>query len=197
MHFSLVAAAATLLSAASVQAADHLIKVGANAQLVFDPSSITAVAGDTVSFQFQGKNHSVTQSTFPAPCTKMANGIDSGFMSVPSGSTQLPQWTLNITDATTPLWFFCAQLNPVDHCSMGMVFAVNAPPTKTFDQFQTAAKATGSNATTTNSTTTSGTTTSGSTAATTTTTTKSGALKLGGSAAAAMTVAALFLGVAL
>ncbi|KAF8197473.1 hypothetical protein BJ912DRAFT_76473 [Pholiota molesta] len=200
MRFSVAAAAAaTLLSAASVQAVDHLVKVGANGGLVFDPTNITAVNGDTVSFQFQGKNHSVTQSTFPAPCTKMAGGVDSGFMAVANGSLTLPQWTLNITNATTPLWFFCAQTTPVSHCANGMVFAVNAPPAKTFAQFQDAAKATASNSTTTNSTTSSGAAGSGTgtSPAAATTTAKSGALKLGGSAAAVMTVAALFLGVAL
>jgi len=195
MRFSVAAAtAATLLSAASVHASDHLIKVGANNGLIFDPANITAVAGDTVSFQFQGKNHSVTQSTFPAPCTRMSGGIDSGFMFVANGSTSLPQWTLNITDATTPLWFFCAQTNPVSHCGSGMVFAVNAPPTKTFAQFQSAAKAIGpSNSSA--STPPAGSTTGASPAASTTP--ASGALKLGGSAAIAMSVVALFLGVAL
>ncbi|KAF8954603.1 hypothetical protein BDZ97DRAFT_1730296 [Flammula alnicola] len=205
MRFS-IAAAATLLSVVSVQAVDHLVKVGANSSLIFDPTNITAVAGDTISFQFQGKNHSVTQSTFASPCVKMTTptaGVDSGFMPVASGATQLPQWTITVSNATAPLWFFCAQTAPVSHCGSGMVFAVNAPPAKTFAQFQAAAKATAGNSTAaTPSASASGSSGSGaaasgvsaSTPAASSTTAKSGALRLGGSAAGVLTVAALFVG---
>ncbi|KAJ6532379.1 Cupredoxin, partial [Mycena capillaripes] len=124
MRFSLaVVALAPILS---VYADNILIQVGANNQLIFSPSNVTAKVGDTIAFQFQSKNHSLTQSTFAAPCTK--NGpVDSSFQFVPAGSTQLPQFSFNVTD-TTPLWFFCAQTNPVSHCGQGMVFSVNADP---------------------------------------------------------------------
>ncbi|KAF8912060.1 hypothetical protein CPB84DRAFT_1761171 [Gymnopilus junonius] len=213
MRFSVVATA--LLSSAVVNAADILVKVGANNGLVFEPSNITAQTGDTISFQFQGKNHSVTQSTFPSPCTRMttpALGVDSGFMPVASGAASLPQWSITVNNASTPLWFFCAQTTPADHCQKGMVFAVNAPPAKSFAQFQAAAMASnttgttgasGSGSATTPSATggSSGTTgsagagaSSASTSATTTPSApaKSGALRLGGGAAGALTAAALF-----
>jgi len=200
MRFSIVATA--LLSSVVVNAADILVKVGANNGLVFSPTDITANAGDTISFQFQGKNHSVTQSTFANPCVRQTTptqGVDSGFMFVAPNSTTLPQWSITVNNASTPLWFFCAQTNPVSHCQQGMVFAVNAPPTKTFAQFQAAAKSGGSNSTATNSTTTGGGAgtsagTGGASGATTSPTTapKSGAMKLGGSAAGALTMAALF-----
>jgi plastocyanin len=205
MRFSVAAAAVTLLSVASVQAADHLVKVGSNGTLTFDPSEVDgAVVGDTVSFQFQAKNHSLTQSTFAAPCTKLVGGADSGFMPVQNGSATIPQFTFNITNATVPLWFFCAQTTPVSHCGSGMVFALNPTAAKTFSQFQTAAKATGSssNGTSTsgsNSTSTkSGSATSGTaTSPAASTTQSSAAFKLSGGAAGIMTVAALFLGITL
>jgi len=209
MRFSVVAAA--LLSSGVANAADHLIKVGDSNGLVFNPTDITAAAGDTISFQFQGKNHSVTQSTFASPCVRQTTptvGVDSGFMAVASGAAQLPQWSITVNNSTAPLWFFCAQTNPANHCQAGMVFSVNAPATKTFAQFQAAAKASGGNSTTTsgttgapgygssgaggpsNTNTSSAGTTGGAPAASQTP--KSGALKLGGSAAGALTAAALF-----
>jgi len=200
MRFSVVATA--LLSAGLANAADHLVKVGANGGLVFDPTDITAAQGDTISFQFQGKNHSVTQSTFAAPCVRQTTptlGVDSGFMAVAANATTLPQWSITVSNASAPLWFFCAQTAPVVHCQQGMVFAVNAPPTKTFAQFQNAAKASGGNSTTSTNTTStspsgaaSGAASSGAPAASNTAGTKSGAVKVGGSAAGALTVAALF-----
>ncbi|PPQ99994.1 hypothetical protein CVT26_009276 [Gymnopilus dilepis] len=214
MRFSVVAA--TLLSSAVVNAADILVKVGANNGLVFDPSNITAQAGDTISFQFQGKNHSVTQSTFASPCERMTTpslGVDSGFMPVASGAPSLPQWSITVNNASTPLWFFCAQTTPVDHCQKGMVFAVNAPPAKSFAQFQQAAMnsnstaaasgsgsaaspaATGAGGSSTGgsgSPSTNGSPSSAASSGTPSTTATNGALKLGGSAAGAMTVAAFF-----
>jgi len=38
----------------------------------------TAAPGDTVSFIFHPKNHTVTQSIFDAPCTPLFGGIDTG-----------------------------------------------------------------------------------------------------------------------
>jgi len=216
MRFSVVAAA--LLYTGVANAVDHLIKVGANNGLVFDPTDITAAAGDTISFQFQGKNHSVTQSTFATPCVRQTTpslGVDSGFMFVAAGAATLPQWSITVNNSTAPLWFFCAQTNPVSHCNQGMVFSVNAPATKTFTQFQAAAKAGGGQTNTTTSTSGStgapgygsagagGPSNSGTSAGTAGTTdsasspaasqsAKSGAMKLGGSAAGALTAAALF-----
>ncbi|KAF5330461.1 hypothetical protein D9619_005397 [Psilocybe cf. subviscida] len=197
MRFS-VAAAVAILGASSVSAANFTVKVGANNGLDFDPPTVTAASGDLINFQFQGKNHSVTQSTFAAPCTQMTTpmeGINSGFMNVQAGAASLPQWTISV-NSSDPLWFFCAQTMPVDHCAMGMVFAVNPTAAKTFSAFQAAANATGSNSTTpTNSTTSTNSSTpaaSGSGAAASSTTTKSGAIRIGGSAAAVLSAAAIF-----
>ncbi|KAJ6502280.1 Cupredoxin [Mycena sanguinolenta] len=143
MRFSLAAAAA-LAPVLFAAAEDHLILVGANGQLAFSPTNITAAAGDTVSFQFQAKNHSVTQSSFVNPCaiqTTPAPGINSGFQFVSNTSTTLPQWSFTVDNASTPLWFFCAQTTPASHCQAGMVFSVNANPNsaKSFAVYQQAA----------------------------------------------------------
>jgi len=144
MRFSLaVAAFAPVLS---VYGANILVQVGAGGQLAFSPTNITAQVGDTVAFQFQGKNHSVTQSTFASPCSIMttpAQGIDSGFQPVAANATQLPEWSFTVNNASAPLWFFCAQTNPANHCEAGMVFSVNADPTsaKSFAVYQAAAMA--------------------------------------------------------
>jgi len=136
MRFSTLTTS-VLSAAVVVKAADHLIKVG-DGGLAFNPTSQTIQDGDSLSFQFQGKNHSVTQSSFMNPCTSLPNGTDSGFMFVPPGATSLPQWTITINNASAPLWFYCAQ---VGHCEQGMVFAVNPTAEMSFDAFQTAAKA--------------------------------------------------------
>jgi len=148
MLFSIAALALSALAApALAQSQDHQVMVGAGGLLQFSPPSINATAGDTITFVFNPKNHTVTQSTFAAPCTKMAGGIASGFQPVAANSTQVPAMTITVND-TTPLWFYCGQTNPVSHCSKGMVFAVNAgSETKTFTQFQAAANATGTNST--------------------------------------------------
>jgi plastocyanin len=204
MHFSILATA--LLSSVAVYAADILVKVGANNGLAFDPTDITAAAGDTISFQFQGKNHSVTQSTFASPCTQMttpAMGVDSGFILVAANTTSLPQWSITVNNASNPLWFFCAQTSPVSHCQQGMVFSVNAPPAKTFAQFQAAAKVSTNSSSPTAGTGpgtgpgTSGSGTavpgsSGNSTADASTAAKSGAGKLNHSTASALAVAAFF-----
>jgi hypothetical protein len=141
MRFStvaLLASAATLASAANVT-----VLVG-DQGLAFNPTSVNVNAGDTINFEFRAKNHSVTQSTFANPCTLQttpAPGIDSGFQPVAPGATTFPTWSITIQNTTAPLWFFCAQTTPANHCHAGMVFAVNPTAEKSFDAFQAAAKA--------------------------------------------------------
>ncbi|KAH8106878.1 Cupredoxin [Cristinia sonorae] len=148
MRFTSILAALPFIGAALAQT-NHVVLVGANGTLTYSPSEITAAAGDTVSFQFLSKNHTVTQSTFTSPCSNMTNpdgslGVDSGFQAVPAGATQFQQWTITVNNASAPMWFYCRQAN---HCAQGMVFAINPTAAKSFDAFQSAAKATGSNTT--------------------------------------------------
>jgi plastocyanin len=143
MHF---AAAVALVSAVVVSAADFNVTVGDGGALAFNPTSVTAAVGDIIHFEFRAKNHSVTQSTFASPCTLQSTpsvGIDSGFQAVAPGATAFPSWSITLND-TAPLWFFCNQKIPANHCQAGMVFAVNPTAEKSFDAFQAAAKASAS-----------------------------------------------------
>ncbi len=45
-------------------------------------------------------NHSVTQSSFAAPCTPLAGGFDSGWILLPDAPSTPPLWNLTITDDT-------------------------------------------------------------------------------------------------
>ncbi|KAF7359282.1 hypothetical protein MSAN_01270600 [Mycena sanguinolenta] len=108
---------------------DHVIIVGGTAGNVYTPSNITAQPGDTVTFQFHTKNHTVTQSSFPDPCRALTLtsttgqvGFDSGFMPVAANATTFPTFTIQINDST-PIWSYCRQQG---HCGSGMVFSVNA-----------------------------------------------------------------------
>ncbi|KAL0063758.1 hypothetical protein AAF712_009315 [Marasmius tenuissimus] len=135
MRFSTVAA--TLLPVAGALAATQTIAVGEGG-LTFNPPSITAAMGDIIEFQFKSKNHSVSQSTFAEPCKFKENGVDSGFQATQEGAAQIASWSFEL-NTTEPLWFFCAQLTPADHCAMGMVFAVNPTAEKSFETFKAAA----------------------------------------------------------
>jgi len=141
----------TLLSVLSVSAKTFNVAVGDNNGLVYNPSSISgAVAGDQIIFSFTSKNHTVTQSTFTSPCVKASStAFDSGFQ--PAAKTPQPTFTitLNPQTASAPLWFFCAQTNPANHCQAGMVFAINPTATKTFAQYQANAKNSGNNSSST------------------------------------------------
>lgn len=148
MLFAAAVSALSLLSAASAQ---MTVQVGGTAAapggvFQFIPPSFNATNGTVVTFKFTGApgNHTVTQSTFADPCDPVAGGFDSGWVFVPPtpALAETPEWNLTITDDTKPIWFFCKQLLPSPHCAAGMVGAINAPATgKTFQAFQTAAKA--------------------------------------------------------
>jgi plastocyanin len=117
--------------------------------------------GDTVTFVFQQKNHTATQSTFANPCSPAPGGFDSGlYVSFPffSSSSLIPFFSIPVSDNNTngpfqqaqfqvtdtnPVWVYCRQTG---HCQKGMVFAIN--PGNKFAAFQAAAMG---NTTTTNS----------------------------------------------
>ncbi|KAK0442578.1 hypothetical protein EV421DRAFT_1807845 [Armillaria borealis] len=106
---------------ATVYAAMYNVTVGANGELAYNPEYVTASAGDTVNFIFNPKNHTVTQSSFNAPCVHLADGVDSGFTPVNADQVDLPTFQLLVND-TNPVWVYCRQTG---HCGKGMVFAVN------------------------------------------------------------------------
>jgi plastocyanin len=106
MHFTLASVVLATL-ASTVSAANIQVKVGSSG-LAFDPPSINATNGDTVTFVFYPKNHTVTQSTFAAPCQAMSGGTDSSFQPVTANATNVPSYSLTVNN-TTPLWFYCRQ----------------------------------------------------------------------------------------
>ncbi|KAF8490602.1 hypothetical protein JB92DRAFT_3008425 [Gautieria morchelliformis] len=127
---------------------DHTVVVGGRDLLAYTPSSIKAQVGDTITFQFREKNHTVTQASFESPCSPLSGGFNSGFRPVPPGTQSgLPTYTITVND-TKPIWAYCAQTGPPAHCPQGMVFAANAPDYgNTFDAFRNKAMSLGSSST--------------------------------------------------
>ncbi|KAK4159815.1 hypothetical protein QBC43DRAFT_326382 [Cladorrhinum sp. PSN259] len=138
MRFS---AGSLVLAAASVaQAANYDVTVGKGG-LKFDPPTLNAAAGDTITYYFYAKNHSVTQSSFNEPCQPLSGGFFSGF--VPTESPDVPSrttFTITVQDAARPIWVYCSQATG-NHCQSGMVQAINAPQVgNTFEAFAEKAK---------------------------------------------------------
>lgn len=124
MLFSSIFAATAMLGAAVAE--QHFISVAnRTGGLVFVPETLTAAEGDTVTFRFWPKNHSVAQSTFAQPCSPMNNGFWSGF--VPTTDSQKVAdmtFTMEVKNASAPIWFYCTQ---GQHCQAGMVGVINPP----------------------------------------------------------------------
>lgn len=195
------AALATVASAVTTQ-----VIVGGG-PLTYTPNQVMAAVGDTIQFVFMPKNHTVTQSTFAAPCQALPGGQDSGFVPVSANATSTQAFTVTV-NATDPMWFYCRQ---VGHCQAGMVFAINPTANKTFAAFQAAANAT--NATTlappsatsgtgssagTASTAETGSTGTGAASSTSTSTSKpNGALTVGAHAGGLLTVVGFVAGILL
>lgn len=144
MKFAAATLAVLTAAVAPALAANITVTVGASQNgttgLVFDPQVITAAVGDFVNFEFRGGNHTVTQSSFANPCTQQfntvtqANGFSSPFMPFDATTGQIGVFTLEVTQTTNPIWFFCARK---PHCHSGMYGAINPPTTgdKTFAAF--------------------------------------------------------------
>jgi len=141
MRFATIVALTASAAAVSAQKSINVI-VGGNGTLTYSPASFTAAIGDTVTFEFQSKNHTVSQSLFASPCEQFVNTtiadptqqqLTSGYRPVAANATSFPTWTIQITQST-PIWLFCAQTG---HCSKGMVGAINAPTngSNTFEAF--------------------------------------------------------------
>jgi len=123
----------------------EVIVGGPSGNLTFTPSRVSAAPRDTIKFTFHVKNHTVTQSSFSAPCMPLTDktngtriGFDSGYFPVAADATTFPTWSITIND-TAPMWAYCAQAN---HCGAGMVFAINSDETsgRNFAAFQSLAK---------------------------------------------------------
>ncbi|PBK98556.1 hypothetical protein ARMGADRAFT_580574 [Armillaria gallica] len=130
---TLVALALPLLAVAQNAT---VIQVGGTASepggiFQFNPANVTASEGDVITFEFSGApgNHSITQSSLANPCTPLSGGFDSGWVFIPGPGTPAPQFNLTVTNASSPIWFYCKQLVPSPHCQAGMIGAINAPTT--------------------------------------------------------------------
>ena len=113
--------------------------------LVFDPPFIAkACAGDRIHFDFRATNHTLTESTFGKPCTKIAGAmIDTDFNNVNLNDIpNLHPFDFTV-DSDRPRFFYCKQKNgtPEGHCGKGMVFALNVDAS-TFTQYGHNANAT-------------------------------------------------------
>ncbi|KAK0193211.1 hypothetical protein F5146DRAFT_1101386 [Armillaria mellea] len=93
---------------------DHKIIVGVDGKLAYGPPNITAAIGDTVTFEFHPKNHTVTQSNFANPCVPLKAstgtvGFFSGFMPVSANATYFPTFQITVNDVST---FFLSRNMP-------------------------------------------------------------------------------------
>ncbi|KAJ7707322.1 hypothetical protein B0H17DRAFT_1174445 [Mycena rosella] len=126
-----------------IVAVDHPVTVGLNGGLTFTPDAVLADIGDTLTFAFVSKNHSVTTTNFSgAVCPPPAGGIgvngwDSGFLS--ALGTVMPQFVYTVVD-TEPHFASCMQAAGA-HCRAGMNFALNPTAAMTFAQFNANAMA--------------------------------------------------------
>ncbi|ELR02878.1 hypothetical protein VC83_02631 [Pseudogymnoascus destructans] len=132
MQFSKISLAAAALYSSIVYAQGqvkvHVVTVsGKTNTLTFSPNNLVAEVGDMVQFQFGVGNHTVTQSTFDAPCLPMGGAgtnttaISTGFMPVAANATTAPLYTIPIVNKT-PIWLYCAQGK---HCQKAMVMVIN------------------------------------------------------------------------
>ncbi|VDC02032.1 unnamed protein product [Peniophora sp. CBMAI 1063] len=135
-----------LLATASAQKPWKVIVGNETGAALFDPVSLDGVSsGDTVTFIFSPKNHSVTQSSFAEPCRPLPNGFDTGFahpVAIGAPLADRPTFTYTM-NGTGPVWVYCrqAQFTAQSHCGQDMVFAINpdAPGTganRTLDAFR-------------------------------------------------------------
>ncbi|KAI0453168.1 Cupredoxin [Xylaria acuta] len=113
--------------------ATHTVQVGGSAGLSYSPSEVKAAVGDMVVFTFMSTNHTVTQSTFAAPCDPMAGGMDSGFQANKDNAVVPPPQVAMQVMTSDPIWFYCKQTG---HCGKGMVFSINPTAEKSQSIFQ-------------------------------------------------------------
>lgn len=113
----------------------HNVVVGGPGKLSYDPPYLSGVKKhDIIVFSFLEKNHTVTESSFDQPCTN-AQKFDTGFVPNLDGMANPTPIRAAIMGDSGSHYFYCKQ-KVGNHCGKGMVFAVNLPEGKTFEQFK-------------------------------------------------------------
>ncbi|MCJ1258158.1 hypothetical protein MMC24_005989 [Lignoscripta atroalba] len=97
--------------------------------LVFSPPFIAhAPVGTRIHFDFRAKNHTLTESSFDAPCSKLPGAtVDTDFNNVnPDDVPNFRPFDFTVA-SEAPRFFYCKQANgtPNGHCGKGMVFGLN------------------------------------------------------------------------
>lgn len=122
------------------QAPPVVVAVGLQGSF-YSPGAVAAALNSTITFEFYGDVHTVTQSTFEDPCSPIPGGFHSGYFGMGlNSSAPIISWNLIVTNVSAPIWFFCATKSPAFHCSVGMVGAINPPSQDMYSQFSSAAK---------------------------------------------------------
>ncbi|KAF2868964.1 Cupredoxin [Massariosphaeria phaeospora] len=104
----------------------HRIFAGAtteNGGLHYEPQNVVAEPGDVIEFHFLPKNHTVTQSSFDAPCEPLEHGVFSGFNFRTDAGEAPNVFTFTVLNKE-PFWYYCSQTNG-DHCQKGMAGVIN------------------------------------------------------------------------
>ncbi|OJD13532.1 hypothetical protein AJ78_06016 [Emergomyces pasteurianus Ep9510] len=101
--------------------------------------------GSKIHFDFRAANHTLTESSFDAPCTPLRkrHAIDTGFNHAnPDDIPNLKPFHFT-AHSNKPRYFYCRQGSGTakSHCANGMVFAINVNQEK-FTEFQARAMAT-------------------------------------------------------
>lgn len=117
--------------------ATHRVEVGTfNGKVQFIPNQVNAEIGDIVEYDFLAKSHSLTQSDFLTPCT-YNGGFDTGLNQV-NPKNESGKFIIPFEVKTKkPLWFYCKQQGPPNHCGAGMVMGIN-PGNKMYQFIQNA-----------------------------------------------------------
>lgn len=132
MQYSVLQFLAVTLAASQVSSAETIkVEVGQGG-LTFKPDNIKAAEGDTVEFHFDSM-HSVNAGPFDKPCSPLSEG---GFGSGPLPDGDNSFFSVKVTNASQPIWFYCGVPG---HCQAGMVGVINEPATKKLSTYAKAA----------------------------------------------------------
>lgn len=118
------------------QARQFNVVVGGPGKLSYDPPTLAGLRKhDVIVFSFLERNHTVTESSFNTPCTKIDDAFDTDFVPNLDGKTIPTPVRALVMEDDDSHYFYCKQ-RMGNHCGKGMVFAVNLPYGRSFEQFK-------------------------------------------------------------